>query len=85
MSVDDLVREWALRAGSSDRLRANERLIRFLGEWLFPDYQPFPEKATFGRDCLCGSIISALATLAATISGPCSTLCCICCLRRSGI
>jgi hypothetical protein len=47
MSVDDLVREWALRAGSSDRLRANERLIRFLGEWLFPDYQPFPEKADF--------------------------------------
>lgn len=47
MNVDDLVAEWALATGASTKLRANERLIRFLGEWLFPDYHPFPEKADF--------------------------------------
>ena len=47
MSVDDLISEWALAAGPSDRLRENENLIRFLGEWLFADYQPYPEKADF--------------------------------------
>jgi hypothetical protein len=45
--MDTLVSEWALATGSSTKLRYNEGLIRFLGDWLFSDYQPFPEKADF--------------------------------------
>jgi len=47
LSVDDLIREWALASGPSDGLRDNENLIRFLGVWLFAEYQPFPENAEF--------------------------------------
>ncbi len=47
MSADELIREWALASGPSDALRENENLIRFLGEWLFTEYQPYPEKADF--------------------------------------
>lgn len=47
VSVDDLIGEWALASGKSDALRNNENLIRFLGEWLFAEYQPYPEKADF--------------------------------------
>ena len=47
MSVDSLVSNWATSTGPSTKLRQNEKLIRFLGDWLFADYQPFPEKADF--------------------------------------
>lgn len=47
MSVDQLIMEWAQASGPSDKLRFNEKLIRFLGDWLFAEYQPFPEKADF--------------------------------------
>jgi len=53
MSVDDLIAEWALATGPSDRLRDNENLIRFLGEWLFSEYQPYPEKADFWDRLYC--------------------------------
>ena len=47
MTVDELVREWAQSSGEIDKVRRNQSLLRFLGEWLFCEYQPYPEKADF--------------------------------------
>ena len=47
MTVDELVREWAQSSGEIDKIRRNQSLLRFLGEWLFCEYQPYPEKADF--------------------------------------
>ena len=47
MTVDELVSEWAQSSGEIDKLRFNHSLLQFLGEWLFCEYQPYPEKADF--------------------------------------
>ncbi len=47
MTVDELVSEWAQSSGEIDKIRFNQSLLRFLGEWLYCEYQPYPEKADF--------------------------------------
>jgi hypothetical protein len=46
-AMDNMLRGWGRVPGNQDKLVFNKRLLHFLGEWLYSEYQPFPEKAHF--------------------------------------
>ncbi|WP_417375552.1 hypothetical protein [Gimesia maris] len=45
--TDELIRSWIFSSGNKDQIDFNESLLRFLGEWHYFEYQPFPEKGNF--------------------------------------
>lgn len=47
MNTDELIRLWIYASGDTSTIVSNEILLRFLGEWSFSEYQPYPEKAGF--------------------------------------
>lgn len=46
-SVDVLVNKWLRAAPPPPLIYSNDRLLKFLGDWLYADYQPVPEKPAF--------------------------------------